>query len=160
MSRLIRLRLLRARFVITFVSIFAMPSRGRKVSAPSFEREGLPASHVAISYGLATRIVEGRVAHLPYQFSVKITRGSDSETATLEVNVLDSSGKPVMGFPQIMRNPLTRTGDTSRKEFEIPIDQALKKKIERPLLAKEQFLTHVDLIIGMDDDFLSADFPK
>jgi len=25
---------------------------------------------------------------------------------------------------------------------------------------KEQFIRHVDLIIGMDEDFLSADFPK
>jgi hypothetical protein len=59
-----------------------------------------------------------------------------------------------------MPNPLTKTGDSSRKEFEIPIDEALKKKIEKALLAKDQFLTHVDLIIGIDDDFLSADFPK
>ena len=76
------------------------------------------------------------------------------------MNVLDSSGKPLSGFPQVMQNPLSRTGDTSRKEFEVPISRALKKKIENALLAKDQFLTHVDLIIGMDDDFLSADFPK
>ncbi len=63
-------------------------------------------------------------------------------------------------FPKVMPNPLTKTGDTSRKEFEIPIDQALKKKIEKTLLAKDQFLTHIDPIFGMDDDFLSADFPK
>jgi hypothetical protein len=132
----------------------------KRVSAPSYEREGLPKSRIAISEGVAERIVEGRVAHLPYQFSVKASQWSDSETGTLEVNVLDSSGKPLTGFPQVMPNPLTKTGDSSRKEFEIPIDQALKKKIEKALLAKEQFLTHVDLIVGMDDDFLSADFPK
>ena len=70
------------------------------------------------------------------------------------------SGRSLAGLPKVMPNPLTKTGDTSRKEFEIPIDQALKKKIEKTLLAKDQFLTHIDLIIGMDNDFLSADFPR
>jgi hypothetical protein len=132
----------------------------KSVSAPSFEREGLPTSHLLISRGLATRIVKGRVAHLPYQFSVEISRGNDSETETLSVNVLDSSGKPVSGFPQVVRNPLSRTGDTSRKEFEVPISRALKKKIEKRVLVQDQFITHVDLIVGMDEDFLSGDFPK
>jgi hypothetical protein len=132
----------------------------KRFSAPSYEREPLPMSRMAVSDGLASRIVEGSVAQLPYQFSVKISRSSDTETGTLEVNIMDNSGKSLAGFPQVMPNPLTKTGDTSRKEFEIPIDQTLKKKIEKALLAKDQFLTHVDLIIGMDDDFLSADFPK
>lgn len=132
----------------------------KSVSAPSFEREGLPKSRVTISDGLATRIVEGHVAHLPYQFSVKISRNGKSEGGTLEVNILDGSGKSLAGFPQVMPNPLTKNGDTSRREFEIPIGQALKRKIEKTLLAKDQFLIHVDLIIGMDDDFLSADFRK
>jgi hypothetical protein len=132
----------------------------KSVSAPAFEREALPTSLVAISDGISERIVEGRVAHLPYQFSVKIIRRSDSETGTLEVHVLDSSGKPLAGFPQVMPNPLTKTGDSSRKAFELPVDRDLKKKIKKTVLAKEQFLTRVDLIVGMDDDFLSADFPK
>jgi hypothetical protein len=140
---------------------FNNPKPGQKrFSAPSYEREPLPMSRITISNGLAARIVEGRVAHLPYQFSVKIGRSSEGEAATLEVNVLDSSGKPLAGFPQIMPNPLTKTGDSTRKDFEIPIGEALKKKINKTLLAQEQFLTHVDLIVGMDDDFLSADFPK
>ena len=63
-------------------------------------------------------------------------------------------------FPQVMPNPLIKTGDSSRKEFELPVEQDLKKKIKKMLLAQDQFLTHVDLIVGMDDDFLSADFPK
>jgi hypothetical protein len=126
----------------------------KSVSAPSFEREGLPKSRVRISDGLATRIVEGRVAHLPYQFSVKISANSKGEGGTLEVNILDGSGKPVVGFPQVMPNPLTKVGDTSRKSFEIPVDEALKKKIEKTLLVQDQFLTHVDLIVGMDEDFL------
>ena len=117
-------------------------------------------SHVAFSDGVSERIVKGRVAHLPYEFLVKITPRSDSETGTLEVNVLDSLGKPLAGFPQVMPNPLTKTGDSSRKEFELPVEQDLKKKIRETRLAQDQFLTHVDLIVGMDDDFLSADFPK
>jgi len=59
-----------------------------------------------------------------------------------------------------MQNPLSRTGDTSRKEFEVPIGRALKKKIEKRVLVQDQFITHVDLIVGMDEDFLSGDFPK
>ena len=133
----------------------------KTVSAPSIKREGLPESRVADLNGVPERIVEGRVGHLPYQFLVKISRANGgSETETLEVNVLDSSGKPLAGFPQVMPNPLAKGGDISRKEFEIPIDQALKEKIEKSLLAEEQFITHVDLIVGMDDDFLSQDFPK
>jgi hypothetical protein len=133
----------------------------KTVSAPSFEREGLPKLRVADLKGVPKRIVEGRVAHLPYQFLVKISRADGgSEAETLEVNVLDSSGRPLAGFPQVMPNPLTKGGDISRKQFEIPIDQALKEKIEKSLLAKEQFITHVDLIVGMDNDFLSQVFPK
>ena len=132
----------------------------KTVSAPSFKREGLPKLRVADLNGVPERIVEGRVGHLPYQFLVKISRANGgSEAETLEVNVLDSSGKPLAGFPQVMPNPLTKGGDISRKEFEIPVDQALKEKIEKSLLAEEQFITHVDLIVGMDDDFLSQDFP-
>jgi len=139
---------------------FNNPKPGQKrFSAPSYEREGLPIASIAVSDGLAARIVEGRVANLPYQFSVKISRSSDTEAGTLEVNVLDSSGKPLTGFPEVLPNPLTKT-DSNRKEFEIPIGKALKKKINKTLLAQEQFLTHVDLVIGMDDDFLSGNFPK
>ncbi|MGH7983190.1 MAG: hypothetical protein ACREFF_08610 [Candidatus Udaeobacter sp.] len=109
---------------------------------------------------MATRIVEERVAHLPYQFSLKISRNDNSDGGTLEVNILDDSGKSLDGFPQVMPNLLTTAGDISRKSFEIPVDDALKKKIEKTLLVQDQFLTHVDLIVGMDEDFLSADFPK
>jgi hypothetical protein len=133
----------------------------KTVSAPSFKREGLPKLRVADLNGVPERIVEGRVGHLPYQFLVKISRANDgSEAEKLEVNVSDSSGRPLAGFPQVMPNPLAKGGDISRKEFEMPIDQVLKEKIEKSLLAKEQFITHVDLIVGIDDDFLSQDFPK
>ena len=130
----------------------------KNVSAPSYEREALPMSRIAIADGSAARIVEGRVAHLPYRFLVKISRSDKSQAEDLEVNVLDSSDKPLAGFPQVMPNPLTKTEDSSRKEFEIPVSEAVKKNIEKTLLEKDQFLTHVDLIVGMDDDFLSAHF--
>jgi len=132
----------------------------KSVSAPAFEREGLPASRVVISDGLATRIVEGRVAHLPYQFLVKIGPKSNSEVGTFEISVLDGSGKPVTGFPQVMPNPLTKTGDSSRKEFELPVTEAVRTNIEKTLLKGDQFLTHVDLIVGMDEDFISQQFAK
>ena len=132
----------------------------KSVSAPSFRREGLPISRIATLGGVAERIVKGRVPHLPFQFFVKISQRRDSEAETLEVNVLDRSGKSVTGFPQVMPNPLTKTGDSSRKEFELPVGSASKKKIAKSLLAKNQFITYVDLIVGMDEDFLSAHFPK
>ena len=132
----------------------------KRVSAPSDEREALPVSHATASDGSAARLVEGRVAHLPYRFLIKIVQSGESLSETLEVNVLDTAGKSLPGFPQTMPNPLVKTGEASRKEFEIPVDAALKKKIEKTLLAQDQFLTHVDLIVGADDDFLSADFPK
>jgi hypothetical protein len=132
----------------------------KKVSAPAHEREALPMSRIAISDGSAARIVKGRVAHLPYLFLIRITRSDKNQTEGLEVNVLDNSGKPVAGFPQVLPNPLTKTENSSRKEFEVPVSEAIKKKIGTTLLAKDQFLTHVDLIVGMDDDFLSAHFSK
>lgn len=132
----------------------------KSVSAPSYEREALPLSKVAISDGSVSRIVEGRVAHLPYRFIVKITRNSDADQGTLEVNVFDASGKPLQGFPQVIANPLTKTGDSSRKDFELPVAELLRKATEKTLLAKDQFITYIDLIVGMDDDFLSSDFPK
>lgn len=132
----------------------------KSVSAPSFQREGLPLSRAPTLDGVAQRIVKGRVPHLPFQFFVKISQRSDSESETLKVNVLNRSGKSLPGFPQVMPNPLTKTGDSSRKEFELPVGSALKKKIANSLLAKDQFITYVDLIIGMDEDFLSAHFPK
>lgn len=130
----------------------------KSFSAPSHEREALPISHVAVTDGSAARIVEGGVAHLPYHFLVKISRSHKSAADTLEVNVLDNSGKPLTGFPQVMPNPLTKTEESSRKEFEIPVTEAVKKNIEKTLLKKDQFLTHVDLIVGAGDDVLSAHF--
>ena len=132
----------------------------KSVSAPTFEREGLPISRVEISQGIAKRVLDGRVAHLPYLFLVKVRPEIENEAGILEVNVLDSSRRPLIGFPKSMPNPLTTAGESSRKAFELPISKTLKREIRETLLLPEQFLTHVDLIIGMDEDFLSQDFPK
>lgn len=128
----------------------------KRVSAPSHEREALPLSRATTSKDASVQSIEGQVPQLPYRFLVKIIRPTDAGGETLEVNVLDDAGKPLTGFPQVMPNPLTRTGDSSRKEFEIPVSESLKKKIEKSFLARDQFLTHVDLIVGMDDDLLSS----
>jgi hypothetical protein len=132
----------------------------KRASAPSFEREGLPTSRLLISKGVATRIVRGRVPHLPYRFLIKIVRGRDSEHGALEVRILKLSGESVVGYPQVMQNPLSSAGENTRREFEIPISRALKKNIEKGLLARDQFITNVELIVGMDEGFLSEDFPK
>ena len=93
----------------------------KTVSAPSFKREGLPKLRVADLNGVPERIVEGRVGHLPYQFLVKISpANSGSETETLEVNVLDSSGKPLAGFPQVMPNPLTKAATSVERSLRCP----------------------------------------
>jgi hypothetical protein len=128
----------------------------KRVSAPSHEREGLPLSQATISNGNSAQQIEGRVPHLPYRFLIKVIRSKDAGTETIEINVFDNSGKPLAGFPQVMPNPLTKTGDSSRKDFEIPVSAPLKKKIEKSLLARDQFLMHVSLIVGIDDDFLSS----
>lgn len=120
----------------------------KSVSAPSYEREVLPRSQLVISDGSASRIVEGTVAHLPYRFLVKLTRNSDADRGTLEVNVLDTSGKPLQSFPQAIASPFTKTEESSRQDFEVPVSEALSKTLEKTLLAKDQFLTYVDLTIG------------
>jgi hypothetical protein len=126
----------------------------KQVSASSHEREVLPLSRAIALKGVFAQEVQGQVKSLPYKFLIRVTRGRGAET--LKVNVLDDSRRPLPGFPKLIANPLTRTGDSSRKDFEIAISEPLKKEIERSLLAKDQFLTYVSLIVGMDDDFLSS----
>jgi hypothetical protein len=160
-SRPIRLRHSHAKFRYHFREHFGHAKPGEKtVSAPAFKREGLPKLRVADLNGVPERIVEGRVEHCRISFGKDQPNKWRQRSRNTGMNVLDSSGKPLAGFAQVIPNPLTKGGDISRKEFEMPIDQALKEKIEKSLLAKEQFITHVNLIVGMDDDFLSQDFPK
>lgn len=129
-------------------------------SAPSNVREPLPISRIIKADGARERIVKGTVAHLPYHFLIKVSESDKAPKETLEVNVLNSAGEPVAGFPQIMPNPLSKQADSSRREFEIPINEPIRKRIEKTLLKKNQFLTSVSLTIGVDDDFLARSFPK
>ena len=127
----------------------------KNVSAPSHEREVLPLPRTVALDGVVAQEVTGQVKSLPYKFLIRVARGKTG-AETLKVNVLDDLGRPLPGFPKSIPNPLTRTGDTSRKDFEIAINEPLKKKIEKSLLAQDQFLTYVNLIVGMDDDFVSS----
>jgi hypothetical protein len=100
------------------------------------------------------------VAHLPYHFLIKVSESDKAPKATLEVNVMNSAGAPVAGFSQIMPNPLSKRDDSSRKEFEIPINEPIRKSVEKTLLKKNQFLASVSLTIGVDHDFPSRRFPR
>jgi hypothetical protein len=132
----------------------------KSVSAPAFHRKGLPASHVIISDRQATRIVEGGVSDLPYRFIVKITASSDDARGVLEIIALDRSGKPLEGFPYKMPNPIDLTPENSRYGVEIPIPESLKTKIEKGLFSDchHCFITYVELVIGMDEDFVSTTY--
>ncbi len=127
----------------------------KQFSAPSHEREVLPLPQLVALKGVVAQEVAGQVKSLPYKFLVRVTRGR-AGAETLKVNVLDESGRPLSGFPKVIPNPLTKTGDSSRKDFEIALSEPLKKKIEKSLLAQDQVLTYVNLIVGMDDDFMQS----
>lgn len=131
----------------------------KNFSAPSSEREALPVSRVFRSNGSTERIVEGAVAHLPYHFLVKISQSDQAPGETLEINVLNSAGKALAGFPLSMPNPVSKRGHATRREFEIPVSDSIRQNIEKTLLKKNQLLTSVSLTIGVDDDFLSRRFP-
>jgi hypothetical protein len=121
---------------------------GKRVSAPSYEREALQPSRINVSDGSVSQVVDGRSAHLPYRFLVKLTRKSESDQGSLEINVADASGKSLPGFPKRMENPFATAEDSGRVYFEIPVAAEIRKSIEKNLLAKAQFLTYVDLAVG------------
>ena len=120
----------------------------KQFSAPATEREALPASRQVVSDGQQAQLVEGRVAHLPYhRFAIKLTRGEGTDVGRLEVNILDATGKPLSGYPQTMANPFADASDPDGKEFEIPITKHRTQVIEKTLLARNQQLTYVALVI-------------
>jgi hypothetical protein len=120
----------------------------KQFSAPATEREPLPASRLVVSDGQQAQVVEGRVAHLPsYRFAIKLTRGEGTNVGRLEVNILDATGKPLSGYPQTIANPFADVSDPDGKEFEIPITKYRTQMIEKTLLAKNQHLTYVALVI-------------
>lgn len=120
----------------------------KQFSAPATERESLPASRLVVSDGQQAQLVEGRVAHLPYyRFAIKLTRREGTDVGRLEVNILDATGKPLSGYPQTMANPFADASDPDGKEFEIPITKYRTQMIEKTLLARNQRLTYVALVI-------------
>jgi len=102
----------------------------KKHSAPSYEKEAL---------------VKARVAHLSYRFVIKF---GGKSAGTLEVNILDDDGKPLHGYPQTtIVHALAGAANPSRQEFEIPVAPDLARTIEKTLLAKNQHLTQVQLVV-------------
>jgi hypothetical protein len=98
---------------------------GKKYSAPAYEKEA---------------IVDGRVAHLPYRFVIQL-----DEQRALEVKIFDSEGKALDGYPRKIENPFA--GELASQEFEIPIAPELAHTIEAEVLAKNQHLTEVQLVV-------------
>jgi hypothetical protein len=120
----------------------------KQFSAPATVREALPASRLVVSDGQQAQVVEGRVAHLPYyRFAIKLTRGEGTDAGKLKVNILDATGKPLSGYPQTTANPFADASDQDGKEFEIPITKYRTQMIEKTLLARNQRLTYVALVI-------------
>jgi len=120
----------------------------KQFSAPATEREALPLSRLVGSDGQQAQVVEGRVAHLPsYRFAIKLSRDEGTHADKLEVNILDAAGKPLSGYPQTIANPFADASDQDGKEFEIPITKYRTQMIEKTLLAKDQHLTYVALVI-------------
>ena len=63
-----------------------------------------------------------------------------------------------LGFRKSCQIRLRRQETQAERNLKFPFSEAVKKNIEKTLLEKDQFFTHVDLIVGMDDDFVSAHF--
>jgi hypothetical protein len=97
----------------------------KRYSAPAYEKEA---------------VVDGRVAHLPYRFLIQL-----DEQGALEVNIFDSKGKALHGYPRKIENPFA--GELASQEFEIPIAPELAHAIETEVLAKNQYLTEVQLVV-------------
>ena len=121
---------------------------GKKFSAPAYERETLPQPNIVQVDGKETQVVEGAVAHLPYRFTIKLTKSQNANPGTLEVVILDRAGKALSGYPQTLENPFAKATGPSNRQFKIPVPADLAKRIEKTLLAKNQLLTRVDLSIN------------
>ena len=101
---------------------------GKQYSAPSYERES---------------VVDGRVAHLPYRFEIKL---GEQGVGILEVNILGRDGKALHGYPKRV-NASSGTVNRTSQEFEIPVAPDMARTIEKTLLAKNQHLTQVQLVV-------------
>ena len=90
------------------------------------------------------RVIKGRVAHLPYSFVINL---GGKGAGTLEVNILTADGEPLRGYPKTLANAFAQGAEATSQEFEIPVTPKLAAKIEKDLLAKNQHLTQVQLVV-------------
>ena len=116
---------------------------GKQYSAPAYETEQLPRSS-APSNKEQGQVIEGKVAHLPYSFVINL---GGKGAGTLEVNILTADGKPLRGYPKTVANAFAKGSEATSQDFEIPVTTELKAKIEKDLLAKNQHLTQVQLVV-------------
>jgi hypothetical protein len=116
---------------------------GKQYSAPAYETEQLPPSS-APSNKEQVQIIEGRVAHLPYNFVINL---GGKGAGTLEVKILTAGGKPLRGYPKTVANAFAKGAEATSQDFEIPVTPNLAAKIEKNLLEKNQHLTQVQLVV-------------
>ena|SRR5206468_4915935 len=116
---------------------------GKQYSAPAYETETLPPS-TAPSNGEQVRVIEGKVAHLPYSFVINL---GGNGAGTLEVKIMTADGKPLRGYPKTVANAFAKGAEATSQDFEIPFTPKLAAKIEKGLLAKNQHLTQVQLVV-------------
>src|SRR5262249_19246369 len=113
---------------------------GKQYSAPAYETEQLPPP----SNKEQMQVIEGKVAHLPYSFVINL---GGKGAGTLEVKILTADGTPLRGYPKTVANAFAQGAEVTSQDFEIPVTPELKAKIEKGLLAKNQHLTQVQLIV-------------
>ena len=115
----------------------------QQYSTPAYETEALPPS-IAASNGEQGRVIKGKVAHLPYSFVINL---GGKGAGTLEVKILTADGKPLRGYPKTVANAFAKGAEATSQDFEIPFTPKLAAKIEKGLLAKNQHLTQVQLVV-------------
>ena len=106
-----------ARFYLGNRCRFDVPAKGREIGKTSIFRS-VASAHFATS-ALRTSML------------ANFLRATNSDFYE------SCSGRSLAGLPKVMPNPLTKTGDTSRREFELPVAKSVKKKIAKTPLAPD-----------------------
>jgi len=60
---------------------------------------------------------------------------------------MTADGKPLRGYPKTVANAFAQGAEATSQDFEIPVTRKLAAKIEKGLLAKNQHLTQVQLVV-------------
>lgn len=93
--------------------------------------------------------IHGSVPHLPYEFTIRASRGSDADVGSLVVNVVDTaSRRSIPGYPRAI--PDWRQALSDRHGMEIPVTETQKAMIANAGLTKDKTGTYVNLVIGAD----------